>query len=231
MYLRMSFVVCLVSVFGLAGSAFGVLIPGSSITAQAASQLSSETSPAKSINGAGILSGNYRLTHDNKRDGMWLSAEGGGGSAQNHPFGLDNSTWVMYEFDRSYMLGLMRVYNYNEYHHTTAGLQDVYIHYSVTGGGGTRAWTNLSETGSTFTFTQASGRYGERGRYEADFDGAFAKYVVLTAAVNNGNFGHTSYGLAEVRFDEIPEPATLLLLGLGGIMLRIRKSKIKEYNL
>ena len=222
---RMSFVVCMVSVFALPGSAFGVLIPGSSITAQAASQLSSETSPDKSVNGAGMLTGDYRFTHDNKREGMWLSAEGGGGSTENHPFGLDSSTWVMYGFDRPYQLGLMRVYNYNEWDHTTAGLQDVYVHYSVTGGSDAGSWINLGGIGSKFTFTQASGRYGERGKHEADFHGVFAKYVVLTAAVNNGNFGHTHYGLAEVRFDEIPEPCTLFLLGLGGaIFLRKRRN-------
>ena len=48
---KIIFVVCLVSVFVIPGSAFGVFVPGSSITAQAASQLSSETSPDNSING------------------------------------------------------------------------------------------------------------------------------------------------------------------------------------
>lgn len=222
---KMIFVVCLVSVFAIPGNAFGIFVPGSSITAQAASQLSSETSPDNSINGEGMLTGDYKLTHDNKRSGMWLSAEGGGGSAQNHPFGLDCSTWVMYGFDQPYQLGLMRVYNYNELDHTSAGLQDVYIHYSLTGGSDAGEWINLCVIGSKFTFTQASGRYGDRGKYEADFHGLFTKYVVITAAVNNGNFGHTNYGLAEVLFEEVPEPCTLLLLGFGGAIF-IRRRRI-----
>lgn len=225
---KLFFVACLASTFGMVNSAFGTLIPGLSISAQAASQQSSETYPQKSIDGSGMLTGDYRLTHNNTPSDMWLSAAGGGGSNENHPFGLDCATWIMYEFDRFYQLGVMRVYNYNEWNHTTAGLRDVYIHYSLTGGSGIGEWTSLSGIGNTYSFSQASGRYGERGKDEADFSGIFAKYVVITAAVNNGNFGHTNYGLAEVRFDEVPEPATLLLLGLGAVMVFLQKPHRNE---
>jgi hypothetical protein len=71
---------------------------------------------------------------------------------------------------------------------------------------------------TTYLFTQASGRYGERGRDEADFNGAFAKYVVITAAVDNRNFGHSHSSLADVQFNVIPESATILLLGFGAVM-------------
>ncbi len=221
---KVSHILCVALILAVPGRTSATLIPSISISAEAASELSSETAVVNSVNGAGMLSGNYRRTHSNQRSGMWLSAEGGGGNSANHPFGLDCSTWVMYEFDQPYQLGAMRVYNYNESRHATAGLQNVYIHYSLVGGGDAGAWTNLGGPRGMFTFSQASGRYGERGKDEADFHGAFASYVLLTAAEENGNFGDTYYGLAEVQFDEVPEPATLLLLGFGSMSL-LRKRR------
>lgn len=219
------FSIFLLLVAGLVSDASGTLVPSLSITAQAASQFGIDTGPEKSIDGSGMLTGDYRLTHNNTKSDMWLSAAGGVGSRQNHPFGLDCSTWIMYEFDQPYRLGAMRVYNYNEWNHTAAGLWNVYIHYSLTGGAEPGEWITLGGAANMYSFSQASGRYGERGKNEADFRGALAKYALITAAVNNGNFGHPYYGLAEVQFNIIPEPATLLLLGLGSLIIRRLKFK------
>ena len=70
-------------VLAVAGRASATLIPSVSIDATAASELSSDTAVANSINGLGMLSGNYRLSHSNHPSGMWLSAEGGGGNSAN----------------------------------------------------------------------------------------------------------------------------------------------------
>lgn len=214
----------IVFVVTLVGDASGTIVPGSSITAEAASQFDTDTGPEKSVDGSGMLTGDYRGTHNKTRSDMWLSAARGGGSSQNHPFGLDCSTWIKYEFDQPYCLGKMRVYNYNEAGSTAAGLWNVYVHYSQTGGNDPAEWMTLGGVGKTYLFTQATGRYGERGKDEADFDGDFAKDVVITAAVDNGNFGHSHYGLAEVRFNIVPEPGAVLLLTFGGLaVLRKRR--------
>jgi len=204
----------------LLGDASATIVPPSSITAQAAGQFDPDTGPEKSIDGSGMLTGDYEGTHNQNKTDMWLSPEGGAGSASNHPFGFDCSTWIKCSFDEPYELGLMHVWNYNASRNAAAGLQDVYIHFSVTGGAEPTEWTPLPGSSLIHTFTQATGRYGERGKIEADFAGAQASYVVLTAAVDNGNFGHSQYGLAEVRFNIIPEPATILLLALGTLALR-----------
>ena len=53
--------------------------------------------------------------------------------------------------------------------------------------------------------------------------GLSARYIDITttAALNWGPFGDC--GLSEIRFYEIPEPATFALLTLGGLLLRKRK--------
>src|SRR5690554_1911471 len=39
--------------------------------------------------------------------GMWITDAGGGGSSANNPAGLDCSTWLRYDFDTVYPLGVM----------------------------------------------------------------------------------------------------------------------------
>ncbi len=60
------------------------------------------------------------------------------------------------------------------------------------------------------------------GVYAINPDHIYELYVYTMASVQEGGNDEYSFAAAEVNFSVIPEPTTLLLLGLGGVMLRRR---------
>ena len=104
--------------------------------------------------------------------------------------------WIMYEFDQSYQLGDLRVWNIA--HETARGFRNTVIEHSMDG----VAWTRLGGAEATFEFPESSGG-GDTGNIVADFGGVQAQWVVLTTASAEpgvGNWGGGNAGLSEVRF-------------------------------
>ena len=106
-------------------------------------------------------------------------------------------------------------------------MRNVQIHYSTTGSTSNAGdWTKLGDfeigkvNGTGHPGSDLGGSTG--GETLADFGGANAKFVVITANDVDGNWGGRGFGLSEVLF--IPEPASLVLLGLGGVAL-LRRSR------
>lgn len=172
-------------------------IPAAAIKAQASSEFYPPlTAASLTIDGSG-LAGDL---HDNHPQGhtMWLSVSGGGGNAANNPAGLAGPAWLLYEFKQLYKLEVMWVWNHNQLNLTNRGLRRVMIHYSMN----KKQWTLLTQT----ELEQAPGTPNYAHSNEIRFNNVTAKYVLITAAEVNGNYGSAYYGLSEVRFYGEPAP-------------------------
>lgn len=96
---------------------------------------------------------------------------------------------IKYEFDNTYRLAKMWVWNYNEAGAINNGLKNVTIQYSVDD----NTYTPLTTT----DFNQATGLPYYPYNTVINFNNVLAKYVKITA---NTNYEGTKCGLSEVRF-------------------------------
>ena len=165
------------------------------------------TRPENTVNGAGLSGAAHGTTWNTE---MWLSQAAG---ANPHPGTEPGWTWIKYDFGRIYALGSLWIWNYNSPPSSHfRGLRNVTIEYSTTGGSNRWEWTRLGD----FVFNIATGQPGYTGSEGADFAGAAARYVVITAHAAGGSWGDpTFHGLSEVRFDVTPVIDDLVLGPVG----------------
>lgn len=192
-----------------------VQIPSDAITAHASSEYYPPlTAASLTIDGSG-LTGDL---HDNHPQGhtMWLSISGGGGSSINNPAGVPGKAWLLYTLDTRYNLDEMWLWNHNQENLTDRGLRQVSIHYSVDG----TIWYLKGQT----EFTRAPGTPDYAHTDEIDFGEVPAKYILITAAETDGNYGSAYYGLSEIRLygEEIPSippdyPVQLVSVGIDPV--------------
>ena len=140
--------------------------------------------PDKTVDGSG-LTGDL---HGVESTTMWMSK----GTLPN---------WIQYEFDATYKLDKLLVWNSNQMIEAFIGFgaKDVTVEYSVDG----VTWTTLAGAPQ---FGQGTGAAGYAANTTVDFGGAMAKYVKLTIDKNWGGVSPTT-GLAEVRFTYVPVQA------------------------
>ena len=98
------------------------------------------------------------------------------------------SHWILYDFGDVYELGKMHIWNYNDPTRLDMGIQGAMVDFSVDG----VEWTDM---GAIYV-PQASGETLYAGEEVTDFEGAAARYVLITAA---SNYGGNCFGLSEVR--------------------------------
>lgn len=165
------------------------------MTVTADSQVDADHRPELCVNGAG-LDASGLLHNSNPFQTTWLSS--GNGQSNSHPGTKQGKAWVSFAFDKTYKLNSLRIWNYGDAGNTNRGLQNVTIEYSTDN----KSWiTLMPDNGSPyFTFNQSSGTNNFAHETVVNFLGREAKYVVITANLQAGNWGGDSYGIAEARF-------------------------------
>lgn len=160
---------------------------------------SSEADPVRTpivqvIDGSGISDNG----HDNDSQGwtMWVSSEGGGGSAANNPAGVEGPAWVLFEFSQTFDLSSARIWNHNQQDLTDRGLRRISVH----AGDGSSGWSLLGN----FELTRAPGVAGYATPDVIPLGDTHADRVLVTALPDDGNYGADRYGLSEVVFHGEP---------------------------
>ena len=173
------------SVWSFITEPYAVPIPTQAISASASSHAEGQD-PENTINGSGLVAD----IHSTVTADMWTTAAG-----------ETSQAWILYEFDKVYILNEMLIWNYNgQLILTMFGLQDVTIEYSTDDSD----WKQLTDVPEILAATGA-----EDYTYNTTvaFGDAAVKFVKIIANSNWSNGQFTQYGLSEVRFMYIPTNA------------------------
>ncbi len=224
---------CLVA---LSCSAKGAIINGATATASSTipdSGFGLDRIPAYVVNGSGLEPGgdDSAITPDqrhlsNNGEGVyWMSS---------HSFfgGVDPDPWFKVDLGAIHAVAGVRVFNYSEYFSETvdapgAGVRHVDIAISDDD-------VNYTVVASNFEIAKAvvpAAGYHDVGTYYSVSDitgGAFTqasfRYLRLDI-LSNWNGDNVAYGLAELQFEAVPEPATGLLVMLAVVGLAASLSR------
>ena len=198
----MNKLICLFLVLGLSSVAFGLgpEITGVSVVDESTPYSAGQDATVM-INGDGL---NPDDSHSAGWPGMhWLSIPGTG----------SDDVYAVLDLGATYLLGDVRIWNYNE-NFGLSSVTDMDILVSadnVTYNPGISIVGLVQGPGvDTYDYSETFAMGGVSARYV---------YLDVVDAVD------PSYaGLSEIRFYEVPEPATIALLGLGALAL-IRKRR------
>ena len=182
-----------------------------------------DTTPENTINGSGLDGiGNIEdQTHDNHVYGqtMWLTGDviGALGSPSGAP--VDPATQaVAYSFLADIELSGLYIWNYNQPGCLTRGVNDFELLVSPDADPVTASWTSAG----SYSLAIAGGVMGEPSQYlSLGTTLSGIRSVMIDVTTNHGDAGWT--GISEVRFDAIPEPTTMALLGMGSLVLLRKK--------
>jgi hypothetical protein len=219
---KRSLVLAMAVGFSLAAQAADVIIVPTN--AVASTSYGSGRTPIRAIDGSGLSDTLVNTTgdpvpvnwegHNNSQSpSMWQSA----------PF--VNAATITFSLPgtvsgQPYSITGLHIWNYNEYYWTeNAGMKDVIISYSADG----TSYTALPSV--QFATNDNSNTYTGQTIMLASALPEGTQYIKFQ---NTSNWGNPNYvGLSEVRFiaTAIPEPSTLALVGLGSMLMAVRRRR------
>lgn len=199
----------------LAGSAQAGLITGVTATSNS-EEIGFGRLAIKAVDGTGMTSA---TTHSNSASTMWMSEVGQATSTSS-------DVYLLIDLGAVYAVDSFTVWNYNEDasagRDNTRGVNAVVIEYgtSVTGSDIDSAATLAGVT----NFARASpNRFNNFTGELFDPAGSFtARFIKINVDSNHGGNSNV-VGLAEIQFTAVPEPSSLSLLALGGLLVARRR--------
>ncbi len=161
---------------------YALPILSQAISVTASSQAEGQ-GPEKTIDGSGLVDD----LHSTLITDMWSTTEDAALPG-----------WIQYEFDKTYQLNEMLVWNYNgQSLLSSVGINEVTVEYSTDA-------TNWTQVDNVSAFDRATGTDNYAANTTVAFGDVPAKYVKITANANwSGGFTEQC-GLSEVRFMYIP---------------------------
>jgi hypothetical protein len=147
------------------------------------------------------------------------------------PSGTSTYGWIEFNFAAPQTINSMWVWNYNGVGRLERGWAYTAVDYSTDNG---VTWNRLGGTNNWFLINKVPSEQFTPANSQIDFGGISGiTNVLLNARAGDGiwcynlpfneNYDYANGGLSEVKF-EVPEPVTMIMLGLGALALRTRKS-------
>lgn len=172
-----------------------------------------------------------RLIKNSQGRDMWLSGISEQLTRANEQT-PEGKGWIQFEFDRTYAIEQLGIWNYNQNDHTRRGLRDVYVHYSKDG----QYWQLLRNgKKDRFRFPESGAAFEQEMDLSIALKGLQLKGIIFTIAADSGNYYHAGnrdamlkeanlrsqninyYGLGKVRFYTRKQVKTKELAQLNGI--------------
>lgn len=202
----------------------------SNITVTASDFINGNTAPSKTIDASGLNTGTGE--HNSGTQTSWMN------SANNNDV---SDEWIQWDLGASYILDSIQVWNYNDSSRFDSGVKnlDIYVSNTLTPGdpegAGVGNWTKI---GDNVTLSKAPGAAGYTGvDLETDTgisipltDVRYVRFEINSTHWDGTNpgagLGEHQAGIGEIQFFEgVPEPGSLALLGLGGLLVASRRRR------